>query len=59
MSGPVFWGLTDFTPLGLPDEAINKATNQLTEIMEAFAIVVFDPCAVVAVPVMYESDGGS
>jgi len=59
MSGPVFWGLTDFTPLGMPEERVNISNNQLTEIMEAFAIVVFDPCAVVAVPVMYESDGGS
>lgn len=59
MSGPVFWALTPFGPLGMPEERVNIANNQLTEIMEAFAIVVFDPCAVVAVPVMYESDGGS
>ena len=54
LSGPVFWAMTEATPLGLPSERIDIAHNMDTEIMEAFAIVAFDPCAVVAVPVCYE-----
>ena len=52
-SGPVFWAMTQATPLGLPSERLDISRNLDTEIMEAFAVVAFDPCAVVAVPVTY------
>jgi hypothetical protein len=56
MSGSVFYALTEFVPLGIPYERIDYDYNQLTSIMEATATVVFDPCAVVAVPVCYQPE---
>lgn len=53
VSGPVFWAMTQPMSLGLPYERINYTTNQLTNILEGFGIVVFDPAGVVAVPVDY------
>lgn len=54
MSGPVGVILTQPEPLGMPFERMNYATNQLTNIYEGFALVAYDPCAVVAVPVLYD-----
>ena len=54
MSGPVFWAMTQAAPLGLPTERLDISINYQTEIFEAFAVVLFDPCAVRAVPVSYD-----
>ena len=56
MSGPVFFALTQPEPLGMPYERVDYATNQLTNIYEGYATVVFDPCAILAVPVSYLAD---
>jgi hypothetical protein len=56
-SGPTFWAMTEATPLGLPHERLDIARNLDTEILEAFAVVAFDPCSVVAVPVSYDFVG--
>jgi len=53
VSGPVFWAMSQPIPLGLPFERIDFATNQLTNILEGYGLVVFDPNGVVAVPVEY------
>jgi len=56
VTGSVFYALTEFVPLGIPYERIDYELNQLTSIMEATATVIFDPCAVVAVPVCYQPE---
>jgi len=53
-SGPVAFALTNPQPLGLPYERIDYAGNRITNIYEGFATVIFDPCAVVAIPVCYD-----
>jgi len=52
-SGPVFWAMTQPMSLGLPFERIEYSTNQLTNILEGYGLIVFDPAGVVAVPVSY------
>jgi hypothetical protein len=54
ISGSVFYTLTEFVPIGAPDERIDYELNKLTSIEEATALVIFDPGTVVAVPVCYE-----
>lgn len=55
-SGPVFWAMTEPRALGEPFQRVDPFGNTIEVIYEAHAIVVFDPCAVVAVPVCYESE---
>jgi hypothetical protein len=53
VSGPVFWAMDQPRPLGLPFERVDFATNQITNILEGYGMVIFDPNGVVAVPVSY------
>lgn len=57
-TGPMFWAMTEPSPIGLPPERINRSRNLITEIWQAQAIVIFDPCSVVAVPVSYDLGSG-
>jgi len=54
MTGPVAWAMGAPMPVGEPWQRFNPSTNQIESMWEAPAIVVFDPCAVVAVPVCYD-----
>jgi len=53
VSGPVFWAMTQPEQLGLPFERVDYAINQLTNILEGYGLIIFDPNGVVAVPVSY------
>lgn len=55
-SGPVFWAMTEPRELGEPFEQVDPFHNTIEVIYQAYAMVLFDPCAVVAVPVCYEPE---
>lgn len=55
-SGQVFYKITQPTDIGDRMSRIDISTNRIEQVRQGQAILIFDPCAVVAVPVCYESD---